>query len=118
MTRKKGKKLPKPFGSYVVVLPTELIRMSAGGIAIPYADEERTRGGMTEGTVVAIGPLAFKDDLNPSGVPWYEVGDRVIFVKYGGKAIKYDGEVYNIFRYEDVLCGLDQDTTFSEDVER
>jgi len=77
-------------------------------------DEDRTRGAMIEGTVVAIGPLAFKDEMNPSGLEWYKVGDRVIFVKYGGKTIKYDGELFNVFRYEDVMCGLDSDVDFQD----
>jgi len=43
---------------------------SKGGIILARADEERARGATTEGTVVAIGPLAFKDDMNPSGQEW------------------------------------------------
>ena len=108
------RKIPKPYGSYVIVRPTELIKKSKGGIVLVRQDEERARGAMTEGTVVAIGPLAFQDELNPIGEPWYEVGDRVIFVKYGGKHIRYDGESYIVFRYEDVMCGLDAETPFDE----
>ena len=114
MTSKKEARVPEPFGSYVIVRPSDLIEMSKGGIAIARHDPARDRGAMTEGTVAAIGPLAFKDDLNPSGQEWYQVGDRVIFVKYGGKFITYDDELYIVFRYEDIICGIDPEATFSD----
>ena len=108
------KRVPKPFGSYVIVRPKDLLEKSAGGILIARQNAERERGAVTEGTVVAIGPLAFKDEMNPSGLEWYQVGDRVIFVKYGGKFITVDDELYVIFRYEDVMCKLDEDVAFQD----
>ena len=108
------KRVPEPYGSYVVVKPKEVIKVSKGGIHLVHQDEERARGAMTEGEVMAIGPLAFKDDMNPSGIAWYKVGDRVIFVKYGGKNVYYDKELYIIFRYEDIMCGLEEDISFTD----
>ena len=110
----KLKRVPEPFGSYVIVKPKDLTKVSKGGIVLVHQDEERARGAMTEGEVVAIGPLAFKDDMNPNGVAWYKVGDRVIFVKYGGKNVYYDKELYIIFRYEDIMCGLAPDISFTD----
>ena len=109
-----SKKVPQPFGSYVIVKPKELEKKSNGGIILARLDEDRARGAVIEGHVVAIGPLAFKDDLNPSGIPWYEIGDRVVFVKYGGKFITYDDELYIVFRYEDIMCKLDDDISFQD----
>ena len=114
MKPSKQARVPEPFGSYVIVRPSDLIEMSKGGIAIARHNPERDRGAITEGTVAAIGPLAFKDDLNPSGQEWYKVGDRVIFVKYGGKFITYDNELYIVFRYEDIMCRLAENVTFGE----
>ena len=108
------KRIPIPFGSYVIVRPKDLEKKSKGGIIIARADEERARGATTEGVVVAIGPLAFKDEMNPSGEEWYQVGDRVIFVKYGGKFITYDEELYIVFRYEDIMCKLEEDIAFQD----
>ena len=79
-----------------------------------HQDEERKRASVTEGYVVAIGPLAFKDDMNPSGEEWYKVGDRVIFVRHGGKFIRVDDELYIVFRYEDVMCELPEGASFSD----
>ena len=108
------KRVPIPFGSYVIVRPQELVKETSSGIRLVRLDEDRARGGMIEGYVVAIGPLAFKDELNPSGKPWYEIGDRVIFVKYGGKFITYDDELYIVFRYEDIMCKLEEDIKFQD----
>ena len=108
------KRIPIPFGSYVIVRPKDLEKKSKGGIILARADEERARGATTEGVVVAIGPLAFKDEMNPSGAEWYQVGDRVIFVKYGGKFITYDEELYIVFRYEDIMCKLEEDIAFQD----
>jgi chaperonin GroES len=110
----KTPRIPKPFGSYVVIQPKDIEKKTSSGIVLAHANEERKRGSMTEGTVVAIGPLAFKDEMNPSGEPWYQVGDRVIFVKYGGKLITYDNEVYGVFRYEDVMCKLEEEVAFQD----
>ena len=109
----KEKRVPKPFGSYVIVKPVELEK-KVGMIHLVHLDEERKRAALTEGIVVAIGPLAFKDEMNPGGEEWYKLGDRVIFVKYGGKFINYDGELYIIFRYEDIMCKLEEEVSFSE----
>ena len=108
-----SKKVPQPFGSYVIVKPKELEKKK-GLIHIQYLDEDRARGAVIEGHVVAIGPLAFKDDLNPSGMEWYQVGDRVVFVKYGGKYITYDNELYIVFRYEDIMCKLEDEVSFQD----
>lgn len=114
---KKKARLPEPFGSYVIVRPRDIEKKSAGGILLAHQDEDRKRGAMTEGVVVAIGPLAFKDDINPSGVEWYKVGDRVIFVKYGGKFITCDDELYIVLRYEDLMARLEPEVSFTEDVD-
>ena len=110
---KKAKRVPVPFASYVIVKPSEL-EEKIGSIVIARANEDRARGAVTDGTVVALGPLAFRDEMNPSGEPWYKVGDRVIFVKYGGKFITYDGETYIVFRYEDIMCRIDEGTEFKD----
>jgi co-chaperonin GroES (HSP10) len=113
-----NKRVPQPFGSYVIVRPRDLKKYSEGkhgaSIIIARANEERDRGAVTDGVVVAIGPLAFKDDMNPSGEPWYQIGDRVVFVKYGGKFITYDDELYIVFHYEDIMCRVEDNVQFSD----
>lgn len=56
-----------------------------------------------EGKVVAVG----KGRVLDSGervAPEVEVGDRVIFSKYAGTEVKYDGKEYLILRESDILA--------------
>lgn len=63
------------------------------------------------GTVVAIGPQAYKD--YGDGTPWIEVGDFVYYSKYGAKVIKDEqaendeDKIYVICNDEDVLLGME-----------
>ena len=56
----------------------------------------------TEGTVLAAGPGRTTDDgtVVPMAV---KVGDRVLFGKYTGDAVKVDGEEQVVIREGDVL---------------
>ncbi len=89
----------KPIGNRVVVLPQEgEEQMSAGGIYIPDTAKEKPQ----EGEVVAVGPGKLNDDgvRVPMDV---EVGDTVVYSKYGGTEYK-DGETeYLVLREDDIL---------------
>jgi co-chaperonin GroES (HSP10) len=70
---------------------------------VPQTTLERERYAQTFGTIVAIGPTAWKgfDD----GAPWAKVGDRVSYAKYGGYLLE-DPETKEHFRIlndEDVV---------------
>ena len=70
--------------------------------------EERTQGGLIltstakekpqVAEVVAVGP-GTKDVTME-----LKVGDKVVFSKYGGTEIKYQGEEYTIMRQDDILA--------------
>lgn len=58
------------------------------------------------GRVVAVGPGRLCDD--PEG-PYFEslitiVGDRIIFAKYAGATLEWDGKKYLILREEEIDC--------------
>lgn len=72
---------------------------------------------MTEGEVIALGPLAFKDELNPSGEPWYKVGDRVIYKKYAGTDVRLNDILYVLLKYEDVIASVPKDAKVGKDGE-
>ena len=70
-----------------------------GGLFIPDTAKEKPQ----EGEVVAIGPGRIDD--NGNRVPLdVAVGDKVIYSKYGGTEIKYNGEEYLILSARDVLA--------------
>lgn len=58
------------------------------------------------GTIVAIGAMAWKafDRGAPDWTPWAEVGDKVLFTKYGGKWVKdhITGVEYILLNDEDI----------------
>jgi len=69
-----------------------------GGIIIPDSAKEKPQ----EGEVVAAGKGKSNDEgkVFPLDV---KVGDRVLFGKYSGTEIKFDGEEFLIMREEEVL---------------
>jgi chaperonin GroES len=69
-----------------------------GGIIIPDTAKEKP----VEGKVVSTGKGKMGEDgkLLPMDV---QVGDRVLFSKYGGTDVKIDGMDYLILRQDDIL---------------
>lgn len=91
----------KPLGSRLVVEPIEQEEVTAGGIVIPETAKEKPQ----KGTVLAAGP----GDRNEKGerVPLdVQVGNTVLFAKYSGTEIKYDGKKLLILRESDILAIL------------
>lgn len=72
---------------------------SAGGIYIPDTAKEKP----IEGKVVAVGDGARSEDgkITPLVV---KAGDRVLFGKYAGTDVKYDGKEYLIVRENEILA--------------
>lgn len=90
----------KPLGDRVVIKKLEAEEKTKGGIVLPGQAKEQPL--MAE--VVAVGPGAVEDGKTiPMDV---KVGDRVIFSKYAGTEIKYDGEEYTIVSQRDILAIL------------
>jgi chaperonin GroES len=55
-----------------------------------------------EGEVLAVGPGRFEDGQRlPLDI---QVGDKVIYSKYGGTEVKYDGQEYLLLSARDVLA--------------
>jgi chaperonin GroES len=89
----------KPLEDKLVVQASEAETTTASGIVIPDTAKEKPQ----EGKVLAVGPGRVNDNGNriPLDVA---VGDVVIFSKYGGTEIKYNGEDYLILSSRDVLA--------------
>ena len=87
----------KPLGSRLVVEPIEEEEVTSGGIVLPETAKEKPQ----KGTVLAIGP----GDRNDKGerIPMdVKVGDKVLYAKYAGTEVKYDGKKLLILRESDV----------------
>ena len=89
----------KPLEDRIVVKALEAEQTTASGLVIPDTAKEKPQ----EGEVLAIGPGRIDDHGNrvPLDV---NVGDRVIYSKYGGTEIKHGGEEYLILSARDVLA--------------
>jgi chaperonin GroES len=89
----------RPLHDRVIVKRKEDERKTASGIVIPdSASTEKP----DQGEVIAVGP-GKKDDqgkLIPLDV---KVGDRVLFGKYAGQAVKVEGEELLVMREEDIM---------------
>jgi chaperonin GroES len=89
----------KPLEDRVVVRTLEAEQTTASGLVIPDTVKEKPQ----EGEVLAVGPGRIDD--NGQRVPLdISVGDRVIFSKYGGTEVKYDGEELLILSARDILA--------------
>jgi chaperonin GroES len=89
----------KPLEDKIVVQASEAEMTTASGIVIPETAKEKPQ----EGKVLAVGPGRFDD--NGKRIPMdVSEGDVVIYSKYGGTEIKYNGEEYLILSARDVLA--------------
>jgi chaperonin GroES len=89
----------KPLEDKIVVQASEAETTTASGIVIPDTAKEKPQ----EGKVLAVGPGRIDD--NGNRVPLdVNVGDVVIYSKYGGTEVKYNGEEYLILSARDVLA--------------
>lgn len=92
----------RPLHDRVVVRRMEEERKTASGIIIPdNATEKPDRG-----EVLAVGPGKIGDD-NERVAMQVKVGDKVLFGKYAGTAVKVDGEELLIMREEDLLAVIE-----------
>jgi len=81
----------RPLGDRVVIKKAEMEEKTQGGLILTSAAKEKPQ--MAE--VVAVGPVELK------------VGDKVVFSKYGGAEIKYQGEEYTIMHQNEILAVIE-----------
>jgi chaperonin GroES len=92
----------KPLEDRIVVQPSEAEQVTASGIVIPDTAKEKPQ----EGTVLAVGPGRFEDGARvPLDV---QVGDTVLYSKYGGTEVKYSGEEYLVLSARDILAVIEK----------
>jgi chaperonin GroES len=91
----------KPLDDRVVVEPSSAEERTAGGIVLPDAAQERSQ----RGKVIAVGPGRILDGGKRHPVS-LDVGDEVLFGKYGGTEIEVDGKDLKILRESDVLAKI------------
>ncbi|RWX43464.1 chaperonin GroES [Candidatus Electrothrix aarhusensis] len=88
----------RPLNDRILVKRLEEETQTAGGIIIPDSAQEKP----AEGEIVAVGPGKMTDAGQRTAMDVKE-GDRVLFSKYGGTDVKFDGQSYLIMREDDIL---------------
>jgi chaperonin GroES len=91
--------LLKPLGDRVVIEQVETEEKTASGIVLPDTAKEKPQ----EGRVVAVGTGRVTENGEKIALEVKE-GDSVIFSKYAGTEVKYDGKEYLILRESDILA--------------
>ena len=88
----------RPLHDRVIVKRLDNERKTASGIVIPDNAAEKP----DQGEVVAVGP-GKKDDNGKLIAMDLKVGDRILFGKYSGQAVKVEGEELLVMREEDIM---------------
>ncbi len=86
----------KPLADRVLVKPAPAEEKTAGGIIIPDTAKEKP----LQGEVLATGNGTKDEEMV------LKAGDKVLYGKYSGTEVEFDGEKYLIMRQSDVLAVL------------
>ena len=84
----------KPLADRVLVKPASVEEKTVGGIIIPDSAKEKP----LKGEVVAVGNGTAEEEMI------VKVGDAVLYGKYAGTEIEWEGETYLIMRQSDILA--------------
>ncbi len=84
----------KPLSDRVLIEPAAAETKTASGIFIPDTAKEKPQ----KGTVVAVGNGTKDYDMT------VKVGDTVLYGKYAGTELKFEGSDYLIMKEEDILA--------------
>lgn len=84
----------QPLSDRVLVAPQEAEVKTSSGIYIPDSAKEKPQ----QGKVVAVGKG------NKDHAMTVKVGDIVLYGKYSGSELKYEGNDYLIMREDDILA--------------
>ena len=85
----------EPLGARVLILPDEGEEKTNSGIYLPETAKEKPQQGIIE----AVGS---DEEMNTD----LKVGDRVLFPKYTGTEIKFEGQTYLLMNEDDVLARI------------
>ncbi len=90
----------KPLDDRIVVKPNEAETQTASGLVIPDTAKEKPQ----QGKVLAVGPgkrAETSGDIIPVGI---DVGQTVLYSKYGGTEVSSGGEDVLVLNARDVLA--------------
>jgi chaperonin GroES len=98
----------KPVFDHIVVRPDKVAERSAGGIYLPEKSQEKPQ----RGVVVAVGPGKSPEPFHGPNcvdavfhcpVMPIDVGDIVLYGRYGSTEVEYGGETFMVMKAENIL---------------
>ena len=87
----------KPLSDRVLVKPNPAEEKTAGGLFIPDTAKEKP----LMGKVVAVGPGTSEIKME------VKVGDVVMYGKYAGTELNYEGEDYLVMKQSDIIAVIE-----------
>ena len=87
----------RPLSDRVLVKPNPAEEKTAGGLFIPDTAKEKP----LMGKVIAAGPGTSEINME------VKVGDMVMYGKYAGTELNYEGEEYLVMKQADIIAIID-----------
>ena len=84
----------KPLGDRVLIMPAAAEEKTASGLIIPDTAKEKPQ----RGEVVAAGPGTKDHEMT------VKVGDSVLYGKYAGQELAYEGKDYMMMKESDIYA--------------
>ena len=94
----------KPLADRVLIEPAAAETKTIGGIIIPDTAKEKP----LQGTIVAVGNGTKDEEMI------LKEGDKVLYGKYAGTELHYEGEDYLVMKQSDIIAVIDE-YTFNND---
>src|SRR5699024_12465337 len=88
----------KPLGDRVIIELVEQEETTASGIILPDSAQEKPQ----EGKVIAVGSGSIQNGERIA--PEVKEGDQIIYSKFAGTEVNYEGKDYLILRESDILA--------------
>lgn len=88
----------RPLHDRVIVKRLAAERTTSSGIVIPESAGDKP----DQGEVIAVGP-GRRDDQGKLIPMEVKVGDKVLFGKYSGQAVKIEGDEFLVMREDDIM---------------
>jgi len=90
----------KPLGDHVLVKQIEKEEVTASGIVLPDTVDKEKKA---EGEVIAVGPGKMLESGQRSQME-VQVGNKILFKKWGGDEVEVGDEEYKIISHDDILA--------------
>ena len=90
----------KPLGDRVLIQADVAEEVTSSGLYIPDTAKEKPQ----QGTVIAVGPGKVENGTKVEMT--VNEGDKVLYGKYSGSEVTFDGSDYVIMRESDILAVL------------